>query len=85
MSIETEAQPQGRQGRNQADAEAWLNLRVLDKDGNPHNIRAFIPLTSDNAVHRALMVKARSGVDGIPVEIDIIGSINFVNNDEVIL
>ena len=47
--------------QNQRDAEAWLNLQVEGVDANGdkvmHNIRCFIPLTSDNAVHRALIGK----------------------------
>jgi len=89
MSIETGAtqtnSSRGQQGQNQKDAEAWLNIRVVAADGTPHNIRAFIPLTSDNLVHKALMTKAQGGEDGAPVEISLIGTVNFVNNDEIVL
>lgn len=91
MSIETQApatQTRGRNqtGENQKDAEAWLNLAVTDAAGNPHNIRCFIPLTSDNAVHKALMVKAQAMVDaGEAVAIPLVGSVNFVNNEEIVL
>ena len=89
MSIETGAtqtnSSRGQGNGNQKDAEAWLNLRVVAADGTPHNIRCFIPLTSDNAVHKALMVKAQSGVDGAAVEIDLVATVNFVNNEEIVL
>ncbi|MGL4252925.1 MAG: hypothetical protein ACRCR2_02550 [Fusobacteriaceae bacterium] len=86
MAIENNVQPQVTStGRNQRDAEAWLNLRVKDSSGNWHNIRGFIPLTSDNNVHKALMVKGAASEDGTPVEIELIGTVNFVKNEEIIL
>ena len=65
---------------NHKDAEGWLNLKIEDANGNEHNIRCFIPLTSENALHRALINKAKNGTGD---NIALIGSVNLATDHSV--
>ncbi|WP_028022251.1 hypothetical protein [Enterovibrio calviensis] len=93
MSIQLGNNPQTNHKANQQkDAEAWLNIRIRDVEGNAHNIRAYIPLHSDNNIHAALITQAKAikefevttGVKANPVIIE--GSVNLVSpTAEVVL
>ena len=39
------------------EADGFLNLSIVDKNGVTHKITAVIPLYEENRVHRALMKK----------------------------
>ena len=39
------------------EADGFLNLSIVDKNGVTHKITAVIPLYEDNRVHKALMNK----------------------------
>ena len=47
----TVAQPERK------EADGFLNLTIVDKNGVTHKITAVIPLYGDNRVHKALMNK----------------------------
>lgn len=73
-NVQSQAQSNNANGKERKQADAFLNLKVIDKHGNPHNIKCTIPLYADDRVHAALM---RKGADG--VEIEIVGSVNIVD------
>ena len=39
------------------EADGFLNLTIVDREGNTHKITAVIPLYLDNRVHAALLRK----------------------------
>ena len=39
------------------EADGFLNLSIVDKNGVTHKITAVIPLYEDNRVHKALLKK----------------------------
>ena len=39
------------------EADGFLNLTIVDRDGNTHKITAIVPLYLDNRVHKALLNK----------------------------
>lgn len=68
--------------------EAYLNLKIQDSQGNFHNVRCYIPLTSDNNVQKAIMDHAKRLAEyeaktGEKQPIMLHGSVNFVKNDAV--
>ena len=47
----TVAQPERK------EADGFLNLTIVDREGNIHKISAIVPLYFDNRVHKALLNK----------------------------
>ena len=39
------------------EADGFLNLTIVDREGNTHKITAVVPLYLDNRVHAALLRK----------------------------
>ena len=39
------------------EADGFLNLTIVDREGNTHKITAIVPLYLDNRVHAALLRK----------------------------
>lgn len=51
-------------GNNTKKAQAYVNLEVIDKAGNPHKVKAYIPLHEDDGqVSRSLIAAARENPD----------------------
>lgn len=80
MSIDTDIDFKRTSKRPRVEPEAYLNLTVRDARGAPLSIKCYIPLTSDNNVHKAIMEKARTNK-----EIPIIGNVKFEQTEEIVL
>jgi len=63
---------------NKAKADGYLNLKIVDRNGNAHNIPCYIPLTKDKAIHKALMSKAGE-------ELSIIGTVNLAAAEDMVI
>ena len=55
------------------EADGFLNLTIVDREGNIHKITAIVPLYFDNRVHKALLNKGG--------EFTLIGSVHVVDKN----
>ena len=55
------------------EADGFLNLTIVDKNGVTHKITAVVPLYVDNRVHKALMNKGG--------EFNLTGSVHVVDKN----
>ena len=55
------------------EADGFLNLHIVDREGNVHKIQAIIPLYEDNRVHKALLKKGG--------EFTLTGSVHIVDKN----
>lgn len=77
MGIQTETQATATNAKETKKVEGWLNLVVKAKDGTFHSVKCYIPLESNNDVHRAMLNKE----DG--TEFEIIGTVKHNVTKEI--
>lgn len=66
-------------GKDKKKADGYLNLKLTDKNGNVHSIQAYIPLNSEDAVHRALLNNCEDGAR----EFTITGYVNKAKDQSI--
>lgn len=78
MAITTNSNNASTSNKEKKEAEGYLNLKIKDAKGNYHNIPAYIPLTSEKAIHRALLNNCEEGAK----EFEIVGYVNLAQKQD---
>lgn len=81
MSIQTQSAviraQTGLNGAARKEADAFLNVSIVDKAGNPHSLGGGIALYLDKALHAAVIAKFEA--DG---ELNIVATVNVIDKNK---
>ena len=70
----------GNNNGNRQQADAWLNVRVMDKNGNAHSFKTNIPLYASRSLDASVMAKF---ADDPTASLDLELSVMLVGNGEI--